>query len=50
MRDYILENNITEEQYAMMVHMQVSDRMPKYMEDEGSAKGIKEALEQVYHN
>jgi hypothetical protein len=32
-RAYIKEKNITEAQYAMMVHLQLKDRMDKYLRD-----------------
>ena len=47
-RDYIKEKNITEAQYAMMAHLQLSDRMPKYLRDQGKAEGVKAAAISLY--
>jgi hypothetical protein len=35
-RVYMKENQVKEEQYAMMGHIQIADRMQKYMKDDGS--------------
>ncbi|TNV74243.1 hypothetical protein FGO68_gene7073 [Halteria grandinella] len=46
--DYMRVNNVTEGEYAMMAHVMLSDRMQKYMADDGSSAGVADALNRIY--